>query len=880
MRPPLLPLLLLLTLVLPLTAQRRDVRLSPPEPVTYALPDSIRIEAADRLGDLTLVVWGTNTRAGGDLRNLLRAQIVRGGRAIGIPRPIHAPDARPSRFVSVVAAESDFIVLWNDQRADSVGLYAVMVDQDGIVVGHEQRVGGLARGTVVIGSGTTQSVLSMHEGFGILHRRGQDGSPMRLHDTILGDVRRVARLEHVIGGTLLEVDGRWLLVDRDGNIQSNVLPAVPAGAAWWVRPDGRVLALIGDSLREFSSIVDTFYTPLGTISRTGRIAGSEVVGVDSVGQPFVACIRLFSNPSLYSMDVVRWRFDLGAVARTDTMVRWTVGDYFDHYPNRARVNRASRSNGDDNSSLVSVSLTGWQENLPLSDYEFFVSLTVYSTGSLRYVSDEDALVYNAGQRARLRRTSGDTASTIEVVISSDTARVTTTTSWTPLDIQQRGPSVFETGGHRRVGWWVGGWPRPLRNVVSEWSVSADTIRGQLYEFTRSAVISSPLLESYSSSESHLVSDGAVTMVSGHSARIRNVDQRIVDRIRVESYAAYVPTESGWRGGVIAEYNADWPLYELAAMTPTYDPNSRSHLFAATVYYRTYEPSKWMVVSLDSLGVRHVIAEVLLPTTTRAAVMAGDTGEIMLADPSGVRVISGDSTLARLAFARPMWPVRFIRLRGRQFLRTWVDTNAREQLHFELYDLDTGFVTARTLNSDRRISFYHVAQSRSDSSLFILYNSDGVRVNRYSALLRDMWQRVAVSETRNDVGPLAAIVLDDTLNAVWENYHDGRIDIYGTALPISAIPSRVEVPHISRRALLGTVSPVPAIDRIDVALASEHEIDARLELFDVSGQLRVGAVIEPGHLHASLALDGCSSGVYLLVARAGDRVEERRVIVVR
>src|SRR5438128_15612 len=124
----------------PLLAQQHDdVRLST-EPLQMILPADAQIQSAARIGELTLVVWGT-TRLEPDssVVNMLVMQLLRDTTLVGPQRVLTSNAARPSGFVQVMAVRDRFLVVWNDRRGGDSAAYVQRVDSSGVLDGSEDR---------------------------------------------------------------------------------------------------------------------------------------------------------------------------------------------------------------------------------------------------------------------------------------------------------------------------------------------------------------------------------------------------------------------------------------------------------------------------------------------------------------------------------------------------------------------------------------------------------------------------------------------------------------------------------------------------------------------------------------------------------------------
>lgn len=270
-------------------AQESDVRLSG-DYMQPVLPPDAQIQAADSIGDLTLVVWGSTVpQTGGTSRNVLLMQIVRGNLPLGTPEILTSPEAWPSGFVQVLAAGNQFVVLWNDRREGPLQAYLRRVGGDG-ALSAEQMLDGdaIAPQGAAWGARAGGYDLLWNSSNGSIRgrRTDADGAFLEAARTIAaGSFARALSPAELPGTTLLDLGpAGWLVLSGNDSPRSFTSPL-----PYHVGGDGGLLAIDGDRLNAFGSIADP--QPLRSARFTvpdTALAGSLLVGRDPAGRPLVS----------------------------------------------------------------------------------------------------------------------------------------------------------------------------------------------------------------------------------------------------------------------------------------------------------------------------------------------------------------------------------------------------------------------------------------------------------------------------------------------------------------------------------------------------------------------------------------------------------------
>jgi len=110
--------------------QSGDIRLSSDrwQPV---LPAEVQIQSGAQSGEWTLAVFGTTEWQGDSIVPVLVMQLLKDTVLSGPQQKLSSPEARPSGYVQVVAADERFLVFWNDRRGGDSGIWMRTVDREG-----------------------------------------------------------------------------------------------------------------------------------------------------------------------------------------------------------------------------------------------------------------------------------------------------------------------------------------------------------------------------------------------------------------------------------------------------------------------------------------------------------------------------------------------------------------------------------------------------------------------------------------------------------------------------------------------------------------------------------------------------------------------------
>jgi hypothetical protein len=261
-------------------SQHPDIRL-PLDPTNYALPFDARIQSAARIGARTLAVFGTTALAPGDsVVNQLRMQVLEGTRLVGPQQSLHSSAARPYGVVSVLGLKRAFLVLWNDRREASPGIYMRRVDTNGAFLGEESRYS-----TGVLRSSGEVRLIESIDSYDLVWSEtrsdvvetfarqltgdGQfSGGEMDLGP---GDIRQSMQFDSLPGITFIDrSSGFPNIIFRDSVLAVRTMP-IGLSSPFYIGGDSSIAVLLSSTLRYYRSMFDsTIYRDVVVPAMPGR----------------------------------------------------------------------------------------------------------------------------------------------------------------------------------------------------------------------------------------------------------------------------------------------------------------------------------------------------------------------------------------------------------------------------------------------------------------------------------------------------------------------------------------------------------------------------------------------------------------------------------
>lgn len=195
-----------------------DIRLSQ-EVSQTVFPNDVKIQSTSRIGNISLVVWGSARRAGEDsVSNALYWQLLRDTTKLGIPEELTGLEHQPFGFVQVIALEDRFLVLWHDRAGQDSNLLSRMITLDGKVNEVDVLYKGIGSVHTVSLSGKMRMYIQVPEGE---IRREVNGQGVEIFseldstDNPVVDIYWSTRKDSI--GVLLRMTGPPEFFDVDGN---------------------------------------------------------------------------------------------------------------------------------------------------------------------------------------------------------------------------------------------------------------------------------------------------------------------------------------------------------------------------------------------------------------------------------------------------------------------------------------------------------------------------------------------------------------------------------------------------------------------------------------------------------------------------------------
>jgi hypothetical protein len=812
-------IILAIALAIPGSAQQSSMRLSSAEGMTRTLPVEMRVQSAARIGERTLVSWGTvEIDAAGVARNVLRVQLGRDGVPVdGTGMWLHSVSGRPSGVLHVAAAVDHFDVFWGDNRHDAPGLYARSFDLGGAPTSPER----------LLLPGEIEEILS-YRSIGDMIVLRKDSSVVMLHPD--GSVNPLALAStrytspHILrpDSSLIVLDGHRLdlyrrFVDAASSVSMElVLPDTLYSNAWTLSDVGDGAIAVTAVIRDVDPECRSGFSGDGVILRQIRLDERLAVTGSSDVDAIAECT--FEERPFFVDEAARERIDGG----------FRIDVRFIQHPNVGRVHS------------FAVSACGEVERGPRATITCRPQEEVIarvSSDTTSAVSPSGAAVFTAPIEAR---DSGLPDARPNIVASSTGILVTWMRRVEP-------PEPFGTMSVHLARW--SGQSREDLDVLSG-NYGVFSIDGPDQSI------------SYDDRANWFERPGATGVV-----RTEYVDLLFGDD--QGSFKMDVATAGGWKR--VDEASLVRARYGQPAVAT--NPNDETTILSIDAP----EGQRGVVVAQDGSVVRTVrLAEGrpqhLVPVSSSEWIAAG-----VGASPTDLVRMNETTVLARVP--RPsdgaleeLWQ----RELGPTFIRASLAGNNRSLL-VQRYDYDLAIIDSVRLPLADDARDISIVLNRADSSLGFLYVT-GWDV-RMATIARDLSVRSFDYLVYAGIDPVrhpAGAIDGGRLHAAWQDYRNGDADIYGLVAngPFTRVdaPERgVVPPHVTIVAM-----PLPAKGMVFIKVSGATS-DARLTLVDVRGRVLVSRRLS-GVSRESLDVSALAPGTY--VARIVDRsgVVSCRVIV--
>lgn len=910
-------------------AQVDDIRISPPDPFSIFLPDSVAMQSAASIGDRTLVVWG-NISLNNDGIPVpgLMMQMVIGDAPAGAPVRIDDAAVPPATIAVVLALRDRFLVLWqNSGHSSREGFNARLVGLDGIPLGPSRPVPGVApqsEAEVWVRQDGDGYVLSWHQWFanaGSMYwsRQHLDAggnvtgtveplvgpyddsytypelpgisikvsyASFTLYDSSRGvPEQRQGEGTRLSGPHILHADRSLLALHAIGSdhrpglhYYNDLFDASPAWSLPLQQREGDRLLEYGGMIRTLGGgryeitypLVDSAWRN-GTGDTALRIMRAVLEPDRTLGAPVT--IYAIRNQMHYGCPV-------------NSIIRYRGGEGREH------------RKGADGTERSALQLTGIQSGTtPLIcavqliftpdgrvfDQEELDLLT--TEGNIRNRADVQRLSHES--LAQVRLAGRDLVLSAESIVSQGFPH-------------QRHPALARSGKGFQIGWQELGTPQKV--MVGELAL----VPNAAFRAIDSIIWLQPSRSSDPNSSYHARS-GFILPVE-HALLI---DDREIEG-GGNKYQTWTAYSQRIRYGV-TQNRRQWVELDREKYVsfnycyPVHDPNTGQTVVSD--YNSSGDPRGFIEIhALDTDGT--LVWEDSIPGTahTRSIPIAphevytyGDECTPLVRYKNGTEI--GRVELSRL---ETFQMGRFRRLLGDRLLRVHAsrgveglsvgdlfalnDKRLLAQIPvmkdslvvFELYDTGGTLLAAATIKAPTRYYDFSILQARRDSSILIVWGSDnGIRLTVLGSNLQMRERDILISHTeRKAVEP--AIVLEDTvLHVVWADYRNPGADIYGTSWPLPAwlrsSPGKEGVGIAVGRAL-----PTPSHDRAAIQFTAPVAGPLSVALVDALGRrvrLETREDIPAGDGTLELDLRGVAPGIYTVVLAGSDGAHGSGRIVV-
>ncbi|MDB5034589.1 MAG: hypothetical protein JWQ98_1830 [Chlorobi bacterium] len=886
--------------------RREDIRVSPIDVSTSRVPEQGRFQSAAAIKGTTLVAWGTSRLLPDDsIAFPIRYQLFNGSFPATTDRPLTTDPARPFGYTIVMPVENAFLVLWNDNRKDSGGIYMQRVAGNGNFLGGEIRIG---KGTIIPDSSvgiwglpnrTGGSLLIWRDGSDTnLHgiRVDRDGQPNENEQIIAKNMDRILTFDS-LPGTYMLMNGRnGVLVDDRGDVDLRTT-RIENPSAFYFGGDTSLTVIQGDTLRYYHSIFDPIpYRTLTVPAIDSGVPGMTAVQKKSDGtiQVFFGRVSVTGTQMSLGQVVVRfYRVDIfpnDSISAPVSVIddRWKNGStiYSLESYSISAFQRASGREGSSGTHLFKLDWTavGYIHDHPQPESQF---ATYYSIGRNGAITTSDSAFisngYTAQQNGSIKRIDDTTASSVSITIAKKNIVLHATSALLTNAVARTNPGLLVSNNAL-----IATWEEPGRSFDCRRWLPATGTPAQRISRVHLPDIQEPNIFQMQSIRKTLSHEDYLYNRPGMSG--------IMSEQRIEDYGVYyyttasygyeqlswgmvsflMATDTGWNTPISLSDTTIYPplaaSHSIQEAFCGYDPNSNEVCMRVwrsvadrssplTILSAGPNSNNWHVDNLDTM-LKYGPAPV--QTDYRRFMIYGDTAG---------RIYDGNSLFDQISFStiRPSFCFRAL---GSHFIRLfWLDSISTD-LQIELYDFDHTLLASRAISRAQRNQFPLFIQNPRDFSWALYWSAqDGVHI---TLLGNDL--RVIIPDTLISAGGLktgvSAVFRGDTLFAVWEDHRNGKADIYGNYLPFPRRSASVNdqsfpgsgISGDSSRNISFSMYPNPARAIINIDMIASMSDDADIAIVNTLGQVirSVHREAEPGTRHRfTIATGDIPAGAYFL-----------------
>ncbi|MEO5928917.1 MAG: T9SS type A sorting domain-containing protein [Candidatus Kapaibacterium sp.] len=448
----------------------------------------------------------------------------------------------------------------------------------------------------------------------------------------------------------------------------------------------------------------------------------------------------------------------------------------------------------------------------------------------------------------------------------------------------KGKNVYVTWGEQRPI--AGSSQRQVWYTIGRWPENSETfapIIATLKPDTLSADDPATMWPyGFGHSEQPQSYDGAVFAGSSHW---REDQQKAApnDIIYKARYSVYVPDGSGWKTVKIFDDKKSGTEVAVAVHGNGYNPNTGELLTAWTSGTST----TGTVTSVDTAGnIRWTVTGIPMAAREVNIVPIGNREFLAIIDSVVTRYANG--TLAATWKIPSVFRPRYQRLGDARFLRYYTDTTVVTKLAVEIFSYDGTPGNSYVLNRNDTLANHTITQSQYNSDIAVISSGPlGVYLNLFDGHLAPTGQIFKISSAgtaADTAGTVAAVFTRDSLYVLWQNYHNGAVDLHGNAVPareggnppVSAPDDRGFAFSVS------AVVPNPAREAAGFGLELPRAASVDVDLTDQLGRVVHHDVrhLSEGYNTVDLDLAGLPNGAYTVVVRTGGRVSTSKLMIVR
>jgi hypothetical protein len=894
--------------------QGPDFRLLTPS-VSDALPPEISIQSGAKIGTNLLLVAGTTTPGNDSSEHFqLRGQLFHGSVPVGSQEACSSPEAEPYGVVSVIALDSQFVVLWNDRRPSVPGIYMRRVSASGEFIGVEElfspgklisdyqvyslRFNGGYQLVWTDSRESAQTIYSRH----LTESGNPTGEEIYLGTGSAARVTVTSFFRDVI--IVQRSAGPGIVISSDYSVHS--APAIPVSSAPFYIDSRRLVSIQDTVLSIYDSLNSQQPTRTVNIPLVREAYGNLVtVYIDSLEVIHVLYPIVYTYGPVYimvrSIDIPGSGQPVAPVGM-DTIVFTGIGGSVRNGPDGgSRVSMYC-----DNNSVTTVKFWAYTDfagsGRPIDDS----SLTTFSYGIHNRVYEH--LIYGNLQcsgcasdcfgRTPVAIFRYNGGSYFNIVVDSANMRVSKMLAH--MSQPHYRPNLF---WHRDtlVLTWINGHTTfratdfPESVGIGTWSIPLDTIR-QLSPLV--IPVGDPAGYSY-----FKLSAGSGLSVSRVHSEFTNKYPGI-SYIIDNDYWYYLARPSGWKivrflhqeRGSSTNSAAASAFVSMAFEDPaTGSMIAEFKIPTATISsFGTSDSLEWTTpLSMPDSGIVDFVG------TVEHQVVAATSNELVtLANGTRISAVQ----LPRLSGITDQY---YRRLLGPYIIRGFSMATSGKQ-YAQLFTLNgdnLGMIELPTTGSSSRPA---VVQNPTDSSIaFLFAGHSGVRLtycDKYLNVRFDMASHqetsdLHVSQTGDSVTNVAGTFMGDTLRVVWEDFRNSSSDIYAN---LWVVPKTLGSPSTrhdydppllqdsSGSAIAGSgdvaitgLYPNPAHSYITAEFTTSTQGDISMEIVDMLGR-RIGQIaggtLHSGRYQWGMNCSGLAPGAYVVIVRSALGSDQRRVIV--